>query len=207
MSFSCLRVFVADSQPVFRAGVLNALCAQEDLVAVGEAGTADALVDAVVSLRPDVLVVDGGLLDRQLLARLNEACRPLATAMLVVAPPWSAPFVGLVADGLVQSCVLRTLGRASFVDAIRRVGRGERVTSDGIETYLSAPMPGDLTIRELSVLALAAEGFSNTAIAGELRISPSYVNAQVRRLLQKLNARDRTHAVILGFRHGLLDPG
>jgi DNA-binding CsgD family transcriptional regulator len=43
------------------------------------------------------------------------------------------------------------------------------------------------------------------SIAGQLRVSLPYVNAQVRRLLQKLNARDRTHAVALGLRHGLLD--
>lgn len=205
MHLSCLRIFVADSQPVFRAGIVNALCSESDIHVVGETGSADLLIDAIGTLAPDVAVVDGMLLDRGVLAQLDEACQKAGTRMLVIAPPWSAPCISMLAAGLIVNCVLRAASRQELVDALRKVGKGERFVHAAVDEYLQNGTPDTLTVHELSVLALAAEGHSNSAIAGQLRVSLPYVNTQVRRLLQKLNARDRTHAVILGLRHGLLE--
>jgi DNA-binding NarL/FixJ family response regulator len=197
-------VFVADHHPVFRAGITKALCCEEDVLCVGETGEADKVLDNIGRLVPDVLVIDGSMLDRGLATRLKTVEERTGLATLVIAPPCSGTFVALLTDGLITNCVGKTVGKDQLVASVRQVARGERVTGDIIDGFRVRSRQ-TLTIRELSVLALAADGFSNLAIARQLCVSRWCVDTLVRQLLYKLDARDRTHAVTLGFTHGLLD--
>jgi two-component system NarL family response regulator len=202
-----LRVVVAERHPVFRAGIVSTIAAQHGMAVIAEAGSFAQVLDAIPIHRPNVVVVDGGMLDRSTYEHLDSLCRTHHAAVLVVAPPWSATFASLVLQNVVRNCISRASSREELVEALHAVRDGKRALCRALMTNVGGPVQTPLTTSELSVLALAAEGLSNSAIANEMRVSLPYVIDHVRRLRKKLGARDRTHAVALGLKYGLLDIG
>jgi DNA-binding NarL/FixJ family response regulator len=192
---------------VFRAGIVATVESEATMTVVGETGALDHLLTAVSACAPNAVVVDGGLLDQLSYTRLAGVCQSHGAAVLVIAPPWSARFATLVARDIVHHCIGRNASRENLIAALHLIGQGKRAVCKAMLMDVGGPLPASLTTSELSVLAFAAEGLSNSAIASELRVSLPYVIDHVRRLRKKLGARDRTHAVTLGLKYGLLDMG
>lgn len=217
-----IRVFVADDQALVRSGLCSLLALAEDLEVAGEAADGQAALDGIAKLelqgqRVDVLLLDvrmPGMSGLDVLERLRG--RP-ATIIVTTFPDEEALIraLGLGARGY----LLKDATFEELCDAIRAVARGETsvqpVTLSRVlpglrkagdtalvpNQYAAPPMP--LTAREKEVLRLLAGGLSNREIATALGNAEGTVKNHISNILQKLQARDRTQAVLLAVQQGL----
>ncbi|MFI5586455.1 response regulator [Amycolatopsis sp. NPDC051758] len=214
-----IRVLVCDDQMLVRTGLVTIIGAQPDLEVAGECGDGRAAVDLAARLRPDVVVMDV----RMPVLDGIEATRLLAGAgvsqpgkVLVVTTFNLDEYVYRALRAGASGFLLKDAPPDRLLDGIRTVAAGAalldpEVTRQLVGKYAARIRPvdddaGDITLtpRELEVLRLIADGFSNSEIAATLMISPETVKTFVSRMLTKLGLRDRVQAVIYAFRHGLV---
>lgn len=210
-----LDVVLVEDHPTFRLGLRTRLELEPDLVVVGEAGTAEEGLDLVDRLAPDVVVVDlnlpgvGGL---ELIRRLAVAAPRVAPLVLTMLDDESV--FGAVRAGA-RGYLLKDTDPERIVAAIRAVAAGDAVFSGSIAARLLAlatPSPpggarhpafGDLTERELEILAMLAQGLTNAAIGQRLGIRPKTVRNYVSNVLTKIQAADRADAILRARSAGL----
>jgi two-component system NarL family response regulator len=201
-----LAVLVADCHPLMRAGLGDAIRSQPDMRLAGEADNGADAVARFSALRPDVVILDiglGGLCGVAALAAiLREHCGARA---IMVATDKSDPKIREALRAGAAGLLLKTMPRAELLDAIRSVHAGRRHINAAIaieltETMYQTPLSG----REKEVLNLAAGGRSNRRIGEQLSISEETVKVHMKNLLAKLAANDRTHAVTIALKRGLI---
>jgi DNA-binding NarL/FixJ family response regulator len=210
-------VLLVDDQALVREGMAMVLGQEPGLRIVGEAGDGRAGVQLACRHRPDVVlmdvrmpVLDGIEATREIVAQ----CPQTRVLILTTFDLDEYAFDGLRAGA--SGFLLKDATSAELVKAVRTVAAGEAVVSPRITRTLldryqegpaspvqSARLLEDLTVREREVLVAIAQGLSNIEIARELFLSESTVKTHVGRVLAKLQARDRVHAVIWAHRHGL----
>jgi DNA-binding NarL/FixJ family response regulator len=211
-----IRVLLVDDEDLVRGGLRAILDARDDIEVVGEAVDGAVVVPLVTSLRPDVVVmdirmplVDGIHATRDLRRRMSEPPRILVvTTFGDDENVYAALHAG--ADGFLS----KRARPAEIVDAVRIVARGESlVFPAAIRSVAARHVPTaarngkvlpDLTPREQEILQLMARGLSNSEIADELYLGLQTVKTHVSSLLRKLEARDRTQAVIAAYESGLV---
>ena len=208
-----IRLLLVDDEPLVRQGLRLILEGEPDLVVVGEAGDGVAAIGEARRLEPDVVCMDvrmpdlDGIRATELLLRL-----PAPPKVLVVTTFSSDDFVFGALQAGAAGFVLKRATAAELVAAVRAVAAGdgllypEAVRELALrhrrrDRYTGPP----LTSRESAVLALMAEGLGNAAIAERLVVGIETVRTQVAAVLRKLEARDRTHAVVLAYGLGLVD--
>ncbi len=193
-----LRIVVADDSVLLREGLIR-LLAEEGHQVVAAVGDGDGLVDAVLRLRPDVSVVDVRMppthTDEGLRAAIGLRARLPGAPMLVLSQYMATSYAAeLLADGAggVGYLIKDRVGRVEeFLDALVRVAGGGTVLDPRVVAQLLAgkrrddPL-GSLTIRERELLALMAEGHSNSAIARRLVLSASAVEKHIGNIFAKL---------------------
>jgi DNA-binding NarL/FixJ family response regulator len=215
-----IRVLIADDQPLMRAAFEMTLRAEEDIELVGQA--ADGL-DAVAQARrlhPDVILMDV----RMPVMDGVEATRILAaedrtTKILILTTFDIDEYVIEAIRAGASGFLLKDVRPADLIEAIRIVARGEALLApsvtrqllDTIAASLPAFRPKDdvlnaLTPAERKVLALVGKGASNDEIAAELFVADTTVRTHIRHILEKLDLRDRVHAVVLAYDTGLIQP-
>ncbi|GAA2217721.1 response regulator transcription factor [Promicromonospora sukumoe] len=207
-----VRVLLADDEPLVRSGLRLILDAEPDLEVVGEAGDGAQAVELTRSLRPDVVCMDvrmpgvDGLRATELVLRLPEPPRVLVVTTF--------EHDGYVLDALTAGASGFLLKRAradEMVQAVRTVAVGQsllypQALRDLVRTRPRAASGAPaLTPREREVLALVAQGMTNAEIATALVVGVETVRTHVASVLAKLQARDRTQAVVLGYRAGLVE--
>jgi DNA-binding NarL/FixJ family response regulator len=207
-----VRVLVADDEPLVRSGLRLILDAEPDLEVVGEAGDGAQAVELSRTLRPDVVCMDvrmpgvDGLRATELVLRLPEPPRVLVVTTF--------EHDGYVLDALTVGAsgfLLKRAGADEMVQAVRTVAVGQSLLYPQALRALIRTRPRAtagapvLTPREREVLGLVAEGMTNAEIAAALVVGVETVRTHVASVLAKLQARDRTQAVVLGYRAGLVD--
>jgi DNA-binding NarL/FixJ family response regulator len=207
-----VRVLVADDEPLVRSGLRLILDAEPDLEVVGEAGDGAQAVELTRARRPDVVCMDvrmpgvDGLRATELVLRLPDPPRVLVVTTF--------EHDGYVLDALTAGASGFLLKRASadeMVQAVRTVAVGQsllypQALRDLVRTRPRATAGAPvLTPREREVLALVAQGMTNAEIARALVVGVETVRTHVASVLAKLQARDRTQAVVLGYRAGLVE--
>ena len=214
-----IKVMVADDQDLVRAGFTMMLNSQPDISVVAEAGTGRQAVDAARRLRPDVALMDirmpemDGLEATRVIKRENEQVRVL---ILTTFDPDEYVYEALRAGA--SGFVLKDMPPTALIDGVRAVARGEALLSPTITKRLierfARQSPREeskglerLTERELDVLRHVARGQSNAEIADALFISATTVKSHISSVLSKLHLRDRVHAVVFAYEHGLIRPG
>lgn len=207
-----VRVLLADDEPLVRSGLRLILDAEPDLEVVGEAGDGARAVELARSLRPDVVCMDvrmpgvDGLRATELVLRLPQPPRVLVVTTF--------EHDGYVLDALTAGAsgfLLKRAGADEMVQAVRTVAVGQsllypQALRDLVRTRprTTAGAPA-LTPREREVLGLVAQGMTNAEIATALVVGVETVRTHVASVLAKLQARDRTQAVVLGYRAGLVE--
>ncbi|RPA12182.1 response regulator transcription factor [Gordonia sp. OPL2] len=202
-------IFLVDDHAVFRSGVRAELASEDGLRVVGEAGTVPEAVDGILTMRPDVVLLDvhmpagGGV---AVLRAVNDA------ALADDGPVFLALSVSDAAEDVIATIragargyVTKTIDGAALADAVRRVADGDAVFSPRLAGFVldsftgksAAPEPpldpelDSLTKRELEVLRLLARGYTYREIADELFISIKTVETHASNVLRKTQQSNR----------------
>jgi DNA-binding NarL/FixJ family response regulator len=213
-----LRLLLADDHPLIREGLRSSL-ADQGFQVVAEAEDGRSAVDLALEHRPDVVVIDIGMPELDGL----EACRrilrqrPTARVMVLTAHDDEGMREAAQKAGA-MAYVLKSATTGEISDAVRALARGESLLgrADGgrtrpdrvlqLDRYFQTNQPADpvLTKREQEVLQLFANGKSTVEVSRALTISQKTVKNHLTSIYQKLNVRDRTEAVLLAVRMGLI---
>ncbi|MDJ1113687.1 response regulator [Microbacterium dauci] len=218
MTDNSIRVLLVDDQELIRVGFRLVLDAEPDIEVVGEAGDGAAALSATATLRPDVVLMDvrmPGMDGIQATGRIRAEHPDVRVLVLTTFDLDEYAFGALRAGA--GGFLLKDARREELVAAVRAVAAGdatlapritrrmiELVTADGVGAPASVDLSG-LTGRERDVLEAMAQGLTNVEIAAALFLGESTVKTHVGRILAKLPARDRVHAVLIA--HGLAEPG
>ncbi len=217
-----IRVVVADDQALVRAGFRAILHSGGGIEVVGEAGDGEAAVAVTRRHRPDVILMDieMPLLDGIAATRriVEDAGEP-QTGVLMLTTFDRDQYVYDALRAGASGFLLKDVPAEDLITAVRVIARGDALIAPGvtrrlIERFVRSAPPAaasgsldELTPREVEVLALIARGLSNAEIAHELVLSEATVKTHVKRILRKLNLRDRVQAVVLAYEIGLVTPG
>ncbi|MDP9382845.1 MAG: response regulator transcription factor [Chloroflexota bacterium] len=207
---SPLRLLLVDDHPVVRDGVAAITETQPDMEVVGEAGDGEEAIDLALELKPDVVLMDLRLPRVTGVEAIRRIRSELPHAHILILTTYDSDesiLEGLQAGA--EGYLLKGSSRQELLSAIRAVARGESplppaVAGRLISRLRSGVAATELSARELEVLKLVAQGKRNREIADDLFLSEKTVKAHVSSILRKLNAEDRTEAVTIGLRRGLI---
>ncbi|TFW22772.1 response regulator transcription factor [Duganella callida] len=201
-----ITVLVVDDHPLLRAGLGEAISSQTDMRLVGEACNGIEAIQRYKELRPDVTIMDIAMPEMDGVTALLEIRRECNNARVVMLTTYKgdAQILRAVQGGAVGFMLKSTL-RKELLDTVRGVHTGQRRIPPEIAMELAQHMgQGPLSSREMEVLNYAASGHSNRRIAERLTISEETVKAHMKNVLAKLAANDRTHAVTIALRRGII---
>lgn len=209
MTAATIRIVVADDHPSVRRGLAALLAGEPDMACVGQASDAQEMLALCLSLRPDVLVSDLRMPGRPAIGAIAEIVRELPATRAVILTTFLAEDSVLKAlQAGARAYLLKTASDEELLGAIRAVHAGQRVVPPAVADRLAdAALRPALTARERDVLAELAKGRTTKAIARSLGISPGTVRSHLEHIFDKLDCRDRTAAVIVAQRRGLLESG
>jgi DNA-binding NarL/FixJ family response regulator len=212
---AAVRVLVADDHGAFRAGLVSLLETSPDMVVVGEAATGDEAVAAVGILHPDVVLMDvnmPGVDGVEATRRITDGSPHVAVLVLTMHDDDETVFAAVRAGA--RGYLLKGAQRTELLRAIRAVAAGEAIFGPGVArrlmAYFARPAPRpdpsafpELTEREREVLGMVAAGRSNAEITAELVLAPKTVRNHVSNIFAKLQARDRSEAIVLAREAGM----
>jgi DNA-binding NarL/FixJ family response regulator len=201
-----IRVLAVDDHPLLREGIAALLADEIDIALVGEAADGREAVEQFRSLLPDVT-----LMDLQM-PHLNGVEATIAIraefphARIVVLTTYTGDVqVPLALKAGASGYLLKNGIRTELLSTIRAVHAGRKVLSPEITFAVASHAAGEALLpSETRVLRLIADGLSNKQIGARLSITEEAVKGQVKNILSKLDARDRTHAAVIGLRNGII---
>lgn len=206
MSADRIRVLTADDHPIMREGVAGIINNQPDMILVSQAATGREAIQMHREHRPDVTLMDLRLPDMSgidsMIAIRAEA--PGARIIILTTFDGDAEIQRALEAGA-DGYLLKNMPQKQVVDAIRQVHAGKRRVPAELATRLAEYMGDEsLTEREISVLKLVADGNRNRDIGERLFITEETVKVHVRHIMEKLGAKDRTQAVAIAVRRGII---
>lgn len=201
-----IRVLAVDDHALLRQGIAALLATEPDLVLAGEAATGREAIEQYEKLRPDVTLMDLRMPDLDGIEALSAIRQKFPHARVIILTTYKGDVQASRAlKAGARAYLLKSLLRTELIDTIRAVQAGERRIGREIDTQLLDYFDADaLSDREIDVLRLIADGNSNRSIATQLNISEGTVKGRIKSLLAKLGARDRTQAVIIAVRRGII---
>jgi DNA-binding NarL/FixJ family response regulator len=220
MSPGPIGVLIVDDDKLMRAGLRAVLSSDEGIEVVGEADDGRAAIDSARRLRPDVVLMDVRMPEMDGITATREVLEAAPEARVVIVTTFEEDdyvFGGLAAGA--SGFLLKRTGPEELIAAIHTVAGGEALLSPSVTRRVIERMarePGvepqeerleELTEREREVLELIAAGLTNAEIAERLVIEESTVKTHVKRVLMKLDLRDRVQAVIFAYENGVVRPG
>ncbi|WP_342115275.1 response regulator transcription factor [Pseudoduganella sp. OTU4001] len=203
---TAIRVMLVDDHPLLRAGLADAIAAQDDMQVVAEAGDGQQAVAAWAESRPDLAIMDIAMPGMCGVEALQQIRSRFPAARIVMLTTFGGDVqVRRALEAGAAGFLLKSSLRKELVGMIRAVHAGQRYISPEIAQQLASHLgAGQLSEREVEVLRCAADGNANKRIAAELAISEETVKAHMRSILSKLDANDRTHAVTIALKRGIL---
>jgi DNA-binding NarL/FixJ family response regulator len=202
-----IRVLVVDDHPVLRDGVAAILENQVDMMMVGEARNGSEAIDRFRELRPDVTLMDlqmPGMNGVDAIAGIRSE-HPVARIIVLTTYAGDVQAVRALKAGAV-GYLLKSSLRTELIDAIHNVHRGQRHVHRDVADEIALHVVDEaLTDREVAVLRLVSIGKANKQVASELGLSEETVKGHLKSIFSKLDVADRTHAVTVAARRGIIE--
>jgi DNA-binding NarL/FixJ family response regulator len=202
-----IRILTVDDHPLLRDGIAAVFDSQEDMTLVGQASNGREAIESFRRLRPDVTLMDLRMPDMNGIEAIMaiRAESPHARIIVLTTYAGDAQAAAALKAGA-AGYLLKNMVRKELIETIRVVHAGKRRVPPEIATEIAEHVADDaLTVREIQILQCVAAGKSNKLIAAELDISEGTVKTHMKSILPKLDASDRTHAVMIALRRGILD--
>ena len=202
-----IRILAVDDHPIVRQGIARLVGIQPDMILVGEASNGRDAMQQFRAQHPDVTLMDLQMPEMNgldaLIAIRNEF--PDARIIMLTTYAGDARILRALKAGA-QGYLLKNTLHKELLDRIRAVHAGRKTISADASYELTEHATDEaLTPAEVRVLRLIAAGNANKEIAEQLSLSEETVKGQVRNILSKLGAKDRTHAAMIGLKRGIID--
>ena len=203
-----IRVLVVDDHPLMRDGIVSMIESEPDMTLIAQASNGLEAIECFERHRPDVTLMDLKMAKMDGVTAIETICRAHAGACILVLTTYKGDVQALRAlHAGACGYLLKSMIRKELVDALRkaRLGRRQIVSEVAAAIGLHA-LDEPLSSRELEVLKEVSAGRANKQVAAHLDLSEETVKTHMRNILAKLNARDRTHAVMIALERGII-PG
>jgi DNA-binding NarL/FixJ family response regulator len=202
-----IRIALVDDHPILRQGIAALISDQPDLQLVGQASNGLEAIEQFRLHRPDVMLMDLQMPGMNGIDAMSAIRGEFPDARFVVLTTYTGDvqIVRALKAGA-RAYLLKSLLHRELLDTIRSVHAGNKRIPPEIAAELADHAADDqLTPREIEVLRLVAAGNANKIVADRLSITEETVKAHVKNILSKLDANDRTHAVTIGLKRGIIE--
>lgn len=206
MPLKQLRVLVVDDHPLMRDGIVSMIDSEPDMTVVAQASNGLEAIECFERHRPDVTLMDLQMAKMDGVTAIEAICRDHPGAHILVLTTYKGDVQALRAlNAGACGYLLKSMIRKELVDALRksRLGRRQIVTEVAAEIGRHA-LDEPLSSREIEVLKEVSAGRANKQVAAHFDLSEETVKTHMRNILAKLNARDRTHAVMIALERGII---
>jgi DNA-binding NarL/FixJ family response regulator len=204
---SLIRILAVDDHPMLREGIASLVASQSDMELVAEASTGREALEQFRKHRPNLTLMDLQMPDMDGIEAMVAICSEFPEARIIVLTTFKGDVKILHAlKAGARAFLLKGLLQKELLETIRAVHAGQRRIPPEVAAELADHTIDDaLTTREIDVLRLIAGGNSNKLIADQLSITEETVKGYVKNILSKLGASDRTHAVTIALKRGIID--
>ena len=201
-----IRILTVEDHPVFRAGLTTIITSESDLLLVGQAANGAEAISEFRRHRPDITLMDlrlPGINGTDTLIAIRGEY-PDARIIMLTTADGDVDIQRAMRAGA-WGYILKSTPQQELLKVVRSVHAGRRQVPPEVAVRLAEYLgKEDLTTRELEVLRLIRDGYRNKQIADQLTIAETTVSFHIKNLVDKLEANDRTHAVTIALRRGLL---
>jgi DNA-binding NarL/FixJ family response regulator len=201
-----IRILCVDDHPLLREGIATLVATQTDMALVAEASGGREAIEQFRRHQPDVTLMDVQMDGMNGIEAIIAIRAEWPTAKIIVLTTYAGDVLAQRAlKAGAHAYVLKGSIRKEILDTIRDVSRGLKRIEPNVAADLARHQSdASLTRREIEVLSLVAAGNSNKLIAAQLKINEETAKTHIKSILAKLDANDRTHAVMLGLQRGVI---
>jgi len=201
-----IRVFCIDDHPLMREGIAAVIRNEADMLLVAEAASGREAIQGFREHRPDITLMDLRLPDIGGIDAMIAIRTEFADARVIMLTTFEGDAeIHRALEAGAQGYMLKSMPRKQLVEMIRRVHAGRRQIPPEIAAHLAEHLGDEaLSKREIEVLQKIAGGNRNSDIGALLCISEETVKGHIKHIMEKLGAGDRTEAVAIGIRRGII---
>jgi len=205
-SLNPIRILAVDDHPLIREGIAAVLQGEPDILLVAEASNGRDAIEQYRAHQPDVTLMDLQMPEMNGIDAIQAIREDFPDARIIVLTTYSGDAQALRAfKAGAAGYLLKNMLRKELLETVRSVHAGRKRVPPEIAIDIAEHHSDDLlTEREVEVLRQVAEGNANKIIADQLKISEETVKAHMRSILSKLGANDRTHAVTIAVKRGII---
>jgi DNA-binding NarL/FixJ family response regulator len=202
-----IRVLSVDDHPLLREGIAALIGIQSDMQVIGEASNGREAIEQFRTHHPDITLMDLQMPQMSGIDAISAIRGEFPDARIIVLTTHAGDFqISRALKAGARGYLLKDMLRQELLETIRAVHAGQKRLSSEAAAEIAEHATDDvLTPREIDVLRLIAKGNANKEIAGQLSLNEETVKGHVKNILAKLGVHDRTHAVTIGLKRGIID--